>query len=475
MKTNEKTNSEIIDKNNLSTEIYDKSDDVNTKFETIKGLTEDVVHQISKYKNEPDWMLNLRLKSLKIFKELKMPIWGPDLENLDLTKITYFNDPETTPAKSWDDVPENIRRTFDALGIPEAEKKALAGVGAQFDSSTVYHHLEKELEDKGVIFMDMDEAVKKHPEIIKKNFMKQCIAPNLHKFAALHGAVWSGGTFIYIPKNVKLDQPLQAYFRMNKAGFGQFEHTLIILEENASLHYVEGCSAPKYNENSLHAGGVEIIVHKNATMRYSSVENWSKNTYNLNTKRSIVYENASMEWVSGNMGSKKTMLYPATILVGEHSSSTHIGVAYASKDQEQDTGAKVYHMAPNTTSIIKNKSISREGGITNYRGIVKISKNAKNSSSAVDCDALMLDNKSQSNTYPTMDIQNKNVTVAHEARVGKISDEQIFYLQSRGISEEHAMQMIVNGFMEPLVKELPLEYASEMNKLIELDMEGKLG
>lgn len=459
----------------LSTELYDRHDDVNTKFETIQGITEDVVRQISEYKKEPEWMLELRLKSLKIFQELNMPKWGPDISDLDLNKITYFNDPDTVESKSWDDVPENIKRTFDALGIPEAEKKMLAGVGAQFDSSTVYHSLEKELKDLGVIFMNMDEAVKKHPEILKKYFMKQCIAPNLHKFAALHGAVWSGGTFIYIPKGVNVKQPLQAYFRMNKIGFGQFEHTLIILEENSSLHYIEGCSAPKYDENSLHAGGVEIFVHENANMRYSSVENWSKNTYNLNTKRALVYKNANMEWVSGNMGSKKTMLYPATLLLGEGGSSTHIGVAYASEGQEQDTGAKVYHMASNTSSIVKSKSISREGGITNYRGIVKVAKNAKNCSCAVDCDALMLDDKSQSNTYPTMDIQNKDVTIAHEARVGKISDDQIFYLQSRGISEEHAMQMIVNGFMAPLVKELPLEYASEMNKLIELDMEGSLG
>lgn len=459
----------------LSTELYDKHDDVNSKFGTVKGLNEDVVRQISEYKKEPSWMLDLRLKSLEIFNNLSMPKWGPDISDLDLNEITYFNDPESTPSKSWDDVPENIKRTFDALGIPEAEKKALAGVGAQFDSSTVYHNLAKELEDKGVIFKDMDEAVKDHPEILKKYFMKQCISPSLHKFAALHGAVWSGGTFIYIPKGVKLEQPLQAYFRMNKAGFGQFEHTLIILEEDASLHYIEGCSAPKYDENSLHAGGVEIFVHKNANMRYSSVENWSKNTYNLNTKRALVYENANMEWVSGNMGSKTTMLYPATLLLGVGASSQHIGVAYATEGQEQDTGAKVYHLAENTSSIIKNKSISRKGGITNYRGIVKVSKNAKNSSCAVDCDALMLDSISQSNTYPTMDIQNRNITIAHEARVGKISDEQIFYLQSRGISEEHAMQMIVNGFMEPLVKELPLEYASEMNKLIELDMEGSLG
>lgn len=459
----------------LSTELYDKNDVVGTKFETIQGLNEDVVRQISEYKKEPEWMLDLRLQSLKIFNNLPMPKWGPNLDELNLDKITYFNDPESVSSKSWDDVPENIKRTFDALGIPEAEKKALAGVGAQFDSSTVYHNLAKELEDKGVIFKDMDVAVKEHPELVKKYFMKQCISPTLHKFAALHGAVWSGGTFIYVPKGVDVIRPLQAYFRMNKIAFGQFEHTLIVVEEGAKLHYIEGCSAPKYDENSLHAGGVEIFVHKNAHMRYSSVENWSKNTYNLNTKRALVYDDANMEWVSGNMGSKKTMLYPASILLGKGASSTHIGVAYASKDQEQDTGAKVYHMAPNTTSIIKNKSISREGGITNYRGIVKISKNATNSSCAVDCDALMLDNKSQSNTFPTMDINNKKVTVAHEARVGKISDDQIFYLQSRGIPEEHAMQMIVNGFMEPLVKELPLEYASEMNKLIELDMEGSLG
>lgn len=321
----------------------------------------------------------------------------------------------------------------------------------------------------------MDEAVKQHPDIVKKYFMTQCIKPHLHKFAALHGAVWSGGTFLYVPKGVNVTQPLQAYFRMNLRNFGQFEHTLIIIEEGAQAQYIEGCSAPRFEENSLHAGAVEIIVKKDARMRYSSVENWSKNTYNLNTKRALVNENAIMEWIGGNLGSGVTMLYPTSLLLGPHARAEHIGIAYAGEGQNQDTGAKIYHLAPNTNSLIKSKSLSKDGGITAYRGLVKINKGATNSKCSVDCDALMFDNKSQSNTYPTVDVLEQDATVVHEARVGKISDEQVFYLQSRGIPEEQAVAMIVNGFIEPLVKELPLEYASEMNKLIELEMEGTLG
>ncbi|MGV8086709.1 MAG: Fe-S cluster assembly protein SufB [Candidatus Woesearchaeota archaeon] len=460
----------------ISRELYDASDDTKIKYQVEKGLNEEVVRAISKYKEEPEWMLQKRLESLKIFNELKLPTWGVNLEKLDLNKITYFLVPDAKHnANSWDDVPENIKKTFDRLGIPEAERKSLAGAGAQYDSQVVYHRIRDDLKAQGVIFEDMDVAVKEYPDLVKKYFMSKCIKPNLHKFAALHGAVWSGGTFIYVPKGVHIDMPLQAYFRMNTKSMGQFEHTLIIVDEGAQLHYVEGCSAPLYNASSIHAGGVEIFVHKNSRMRYSSVENWSKNTYNLNTKTALVEENATMEWVSGNMGSGVTMLYPTSVLLGPYAKADHIGIAYAGSSQNQDTGSKVYHLAPNTTSTIKSKSLSKDGGITSYRGLVKIKKGAINSKCSVSCDALMFDNKSQSNTYPAIDVEEKNVDVVHEASVGKISEDQIFYLQSRGLSQEQAVQMIVSGFIEPIIKELPLEYAVEMNRLIELEMEDSLG
>ncbi|HIH55549.1 TPA: Fe-S cluster assembly protein SufB [Candidatus Woesearchaeota archaeon] len=461
---------------NITRELYDHHDDVESRYETPEGLNEDTVRNISKYKNEPEWMLNKRLEALKIFNEMKMPNFGPSLEKLDLNKITYFNIPNAdADSDSWEKVPENIKRTFEKLGIPEAERLSLAGVGAQYDSQVVYHNIREDLKKKGVIFEDMDVAVQKYPDLVKKYFMNQCIKPNLHKFAALHGAVWSGGTFLFIPKGVKIDMPLQAYFRMNAKKSGQFEHTLIIVDEGAQVSYIEGCSSPVYNASSIHAGGVEIFVHKNARMRYSSVENWSRNTFNLNTKRAIVEENGIIEWISGNMGSGLTMLYPTSFLVGKNARANHISIAYAGHDQNQDTGSKVYHLAENTSSTIKSKSISKDGGITSYRGLVKIKKGAINSKCAVSCDALMFDNKSQSNTYPSIDVQESNADIVHEATVGKISEEQIFYLQSRGLSQEQAVQMIVSGFIEPLIKELPLEYAVEMNRLIELEMEGSLG
>jgi len=460
----------------ISRELYDHYDDTKTKFQIEPGVNEDVVRRISKYKNEPDWMLKKRLDSLKIFTELKAPNWGPSLEKLDLQKITYFLIPDAQHnADSWEKVPENIKRTFERLGIPEAERKSLAGVGAQYDSQVVYHKIREDLSKQGVIFEDMDTAVQKYPEIVKKYFMTRCVSPKLHKFAALHGAVWSGGTFIYIPKGVKVDMPLQAYFRMNTKSMGQFEHTLIVVDEGAQVHYIEGCSAPLYNASSIHAGCVEVFVHKNARMRYSSVENWSRNTYNLNTKRAMVEENATMEWVSGNLGSGVTMLYPTSLLLEPGAKADHISIAYAGNGQNQDTGAKVYHLAKNTTSTIKSKSLSKNGGITVYRGLVKVSRGATNSRCSVTCDALMFDEKSQSNTYPSIDAEEQNVDIVHEASVGKISEEQVFYLQSRGLSEEQAIQMIVSGFIEPLLKELPLEYAVEMNRLIELEMEGTLG
>lgn len=459
----------------LNREIYDEAAPDNTDFKAPIGLNEEVVRLISKNKNEPLWMLEHRLKGLKTFFELSTPTWGPDISKLDTNEIVYFiTNKGPKNSKKWEEVPDDIKRTFQRLGIPEAEQKALAGAGAQYESEMAYHNLKKEWEDKGIIFLDMDEALKRHEALVKEYFMR-CVPYNDHKFAALHAAVWSGGTFLYIPKGVTVTQPLQAYFRMNSPSAGQFEHTLIIVEEGANVHYIEGCSAPKYNENSLHAGCVEVFVKKGARARYSSVENWSRNTYNLNTKRSIVDENGIMEWVGGNLGSGVTMLYPCTMLRGKGSRCEHISIAFASHGQNQDTGAKVYHLASNTTSHITSKSIAVEGGITSYRGIVKISKGARGAKSGVECDALMVDNKSQSNTYPYIDVKEADADVGHEATVGRISDEDVFYLMSRGIAEGDAKKMIVNGFIEPVTKELPLEYAVELNKLIELEMEGSLG
>jgi Fe-S cluster assembly protein SufB len=377
-------------------------------------------------------------------------------------------------ARTWDDVPEDIRNTYEKLGIPQAERNALGGVGAQYESEVVYHSLKKDLEEKGVVFLDMDEAVQKYPQMVKENFMTKCVPVSLHKFSALHAAVWSGGTFIYIPKNVKVDIPLQAYFRMNAKKGGQFEHTLIIVDEGAEIHYIEGCSAPQYTENSLHAGCVEVIVKPNARARYTSIENWSRNTYNLNTKRAIVEKDAVMEWVNGNMGSRVTMLYPCSMLMGENAKTDYIGIAYAGEGQYQDTGCKVYHMAPNTSSSILSKGISKDGGISSYRGLVDIKKGAINSKSNVRCDGLMLDNDSKALTFPAMDVHENDVKVAHEAAVGKVGEDQLFYLMSRGLSEDQAIKMIVTGFIEPLIKELPMEYAVELNRLIELEIENSV-
>ena len=439
------------------------------------SLNEALIRKISKLKKEPEWMLKKRLECFKIFKEKKLPAWGPDLTNLDLNKIHYYIKPNAkNNSRSWDDVPKEIYDTFNRLGIPEAEKNALGGVGAQYESETIYHNLKKDLKEKGVIFTDCDTALKENEELMKKYFMTTCISPHLHKFSALHGAVWSGGTFIYIPKNLKVEIPLQAYFRMNSKKGGQFEHTLIIADEGSELHYIEGCSAPKYEENSLHAGGVEIHVLKNARVRYSSIENWSKNTYNLNTKRALVHENGIIEWVNGNLGSKITMLYPCSVLVGKNSKSDYIGIAYAGKDQYQDTGCKVYHLNKNTSSTILSKGISLDGGTSSYRGLVRINKGSINSKSNVKCDGLMLDGKSKAMTFPSMDIRENQVEVSHEATVGKIGEEDLFYLMSRGLSEHEATKLIVAGFIEPVVKALPLEYAVELNKLIELEIENSV-
>ena len=459
----------------ITKDIYDHSDPENLVFKAEAGISEALVRQISKDKNEPEFMLQKRLDALKLFYEMPMPNFGPSLADLDLNEISYYIKPEAERnAKSWEDVPKEIRETYDKLGIPKAEREALAGVGAQYDSEIIYHKLKKQWEDLGVVFLDCDLGLQQYPELFKKYFMSTCIPVNLHKFTALHGAFWSGGTFIYVPKNVRVDLPLQAYFRMNAKKGGQFEHTLIIADEESQVHYIEGCSAPVYNENSLHAGCVEIHVLKNAHVRYSSIENWSKNTYNLNTKRGVVYENGIMEWVNGNTGSRVTMLYPSSVLLEKGAKTDYMGIAYANKGQHQDTGCKVYHMAPNTSSHVISKSICMNGGITAYRGLVKIKNGCYGSKSSVRCDGLMLDNKSRATTFPSMEVDENEVEVSHEATVGKIGDEQMFYLTSRGLSEQEATKMIVSGFIEPLIKELPLEYAVELNRLIELEIENSV-
>lgn len=454
---------------------YDVAEKVALTYTTKPGVNEEVVRQISAYKEEPAWVLEKRLKGLEYFLARPMPTWGPDLSKLNLDEITYFADPGQKQTRTWDEVPEGIRRTFDRLGIPEAEKKSLAGVGAQYESLSAYHNLKEQWEKLGVIFENFDEAIKNHPELVKEYFMTRCVPMNDHKFAALHAAVFSGGTFIYVPPNVKVELPLQAYFRMNAPGMGQFEHTLIIADEGSDVSYLEGCSAPHYTTNNLHVGCVEIFVKKNARVRYTSIENWSKNTYNLNTKRAVVEENGIIEFVNGNLGSCVTMLYPSAVLVGRGAKADFLGIAFAGEGQNQDTGSKVIHLAPYTSSTIIGKSISKDGGITTYRGLLKINPGAHHVKSSVSCDALLLDEKSISNTIPYMDVREEQVDIGHEAKVGKISAEQLFYLQSRGLSQEQAMQLIVSGFIEPVVKQLPLEYAVELNRLIELEMEGSVG
>ena len=446
------------------------------KYQSLPGLSEKLVHTISDDKQEPDWMRDLRLAALKEFQQKPLPEWPkqPDIQPLDLDKITYYVRPGAEKSHSWDDVPEEIKDTFEKLGIPEAERTSLGGVGAQFESENVYHSLKESIQKQGVIFEDLDVALKKYPELVKKYFSK-CINIRDHKFISLHYTVWSGGTFIYVPKGVKVEIPLQAYFRMNTESMGQFEHTLIVVEEDAELHYIEGCSAPRYTTSSLHAGGVEIFVKKNGVCRYSSVENWSKNTYNLNTKRAIVEAGGRIEWIGGNLGSCVTMLYPCSVLKGEGAHAEHLGIAYAGEGQDQDAGAKVYHLAPNTTSTIRAKSISAANGRTNYRGHIYIKPGATNSKSSVDCDALLFDDESKTDTMPYIENKEHTADVVHEARVGKISEENIFYLMSRGLSEEEAIELIVNGFMRDITKQLPLEYAMELNKLIALEIESTLG
>lgn len=455
--------------------VYDIKNKFTFRSKTEKGLTEEIVRQISAEKDEPEWMLESRLKALKIFNEKENPKWGPDLSEVDMDEITTYIRPDADMSDDWKNVPDEIRDTFDKLGIPEAEKESmLSGVGAQYDSEVVYHSIQKYLSDQGVIYTDFETGLKEYPEIVKKYFSK-CITPNLHKYAALHYAVWSGGSFVYVPKGVNVDIPLQSYFRLNAPGAGQFEHTLIIIEKGAYCHFIEGCSAPKYNVINLHAGAVELFVGEGATLRYSTIENWSRNMYNLNTKRAIVEKDGKIEWVSGSFGSKVSMLYPASILVGENASSEFTGISFAGEGQNLDTGAQVVHAAPHTTSTVNTKSISKSGGIAIYRGLVEIKENAVGAKNATSCESLMLDNKSRSDTIPTIKIENNNIDIGHEAKIGRISDSVIFYLMSRGISEQEAKEMVVRGFAEPIAKELPMEYAVEMNNLINLELVGAIG
>ena len=446
------------------------------EFYKIKeGLTEDIVLEISEKKKDPKWMRDFRLKSLEIYHKSEMPNWGPDISGLNVDNIVTYVKPNTEMSQSWEEVPEDIKNTFEKLGIPEAERKSLAGVGAQYDSELVYHNLQEEVARQGVIYTDIESALHgPYGKMIEEHFMK-LVPPTDHKFAALHGAVWSGGSFVYVPKGVNVEIPLQSYFRLNAKGAGQFEHTLIIVDEGAQLHFIEGCSAPKYNVANLHAGCVELFVGKNAKLRYSTIENWSKNMYNLNTKRAKVEENGIMEWVSGSFGSHVSYLYPMTILKGDNARSQFTGVTFAGKGQNLDTGAKMVHIGKDTSSFINTRSISKGGGISTYRSAVVIQNQAKNAKSAVSCQSLMLDDESRSDTVPAIDVRTNKADVGHEAKIGRISDEAVFYLMSRGISEEEAKSLIVSGFADSVSKELPLEYAVEMNNLIRLEMVGAIG
>ncbi len=440
-----------------------------------RGLSEDTVRDISSRKSEPQWMLDLRLKSLRLFGKKPMPTWGSDLTGIDFQNIKYFVKSTEKQATSWDDLPADIKNTYDRLGIPEAEKQRLvAGVAAQYESEVVYHQIREDLEEKGVIFVDTDSGLREHEDLFREYFTSVIPAGD-NKFASLNTAVWSGGSFIYVPPGVHVDIPLQAYFRINTENMGQFERTLIIADEGSSVHYVEGCTAPIYSSDSLHSAVVEIIVKKNARVRYTTIQNWSNNVYNLVTKRATCAEGATMEWIDGNIGSKVTMKYPAVYLLGEHSKGETLSIAFAGEGQHQDAGAKMVHQAPNTSSTIVSKSVARGGGRTSYRGLVQIMEGAYNSRSTVRCDALLVDQISRSDTYPYVDVREDDVQMGHEATVSKVSADQLFYLQSRGMTEEEAMAMIVRGFVEPIARELPMEYALELNRLIELQMEGAVG
>ena len=459
---------------NLDDYKYGFSVPENYVFKSRKGLDEDGVKEISWMKEEPEWMTKFRLHSYRAFKKRPLPQWGGNLNNINFDDIYYYIKPTDQQERSWDDVPDDIRNTFDRLGIPEAEQKFLAGVGAQYESEVVYHNIQKDLEEKGVIFLDMDSGLREHPELVKEYF-GTIIPPEDNKFASLNSAVWSGGSFIYIPPGVHVDLPLQAYFRINARNMGQFERTLIIADEGSYVHYVEGCTAPTYSTDSLHSAVVEIVVKKGARVRYSTIQNWSHNVYNLVTKRAAAYQDATMEWVDGNLGSKLTMKYPAVWLMEPGAHGEVLSIAFAGKGQHQDAGAKIVHAAPHTSSVITSKSISKGGGRTTYRGLLKVAPGAVRSKSNVVCDALILDENSATDTFPYIEIEEDDVDIGHEATVSKVSEEQLFYLQSRGIDEAQASSMIVSGFIEPIVKELPMEYALEMNRLIELEMEGSVG
>ena len=466
----EKTYVEDVDRS-----LYDFRNEDKDAYRIKQGLTPEIVEKISKEKNDPVWMQQFRLHSLQIYNETQMPDWGPSIEGLDMDNIVTYVRPNTHMTAKWSEVPTEIKDTFEKLGIPQAERKSLAGVGAQYDSELVYHNVREEVAAQGVVYTDMESALTgEYADMVRKHFMK-LVPPTDHKFAALHGAVWSGGSFVYVPKGVSVEIPLQSYFRLNAPGAGQFEHTLIIGDEGAYLHFIEGCSAPKYSVANLHAGCVELYVAKNATLRYSTIENWSKNMYNLNTKRARVEEGGKIEWVSGSFGSHVSYLYPMSILNGEGARAEFTGITFAGKGQNLDTGTKVVHNAPNTSSYVNTKSISKDGGISTFRSAVVVNSKAKHSKSAVSCQSLMLDDISRSDTIPAMDIRTKDANIGHEARIGRISDEAVFYLMSRGISEEDARAMIVSGFADEVSKELPLEYAMEMNNLIRLEMKGSIG
>jgi Fe-S cluster assembly protein SufB len=443
-------------------------------FQTRKGLDREIVEQISLIKGEPQWMLEFRLKALEHFQQRPMPNWGGDLSGLNLDEIYFYTKPAEKESRSWDDVPDTIKNTFDKLGIPEAEQKFLAGVGAQYESEMVYHNIQEHLKEQGVIFVSIEDGLRHYPDLFREYF-GTIIPIEDNKFAALNSAVWSGGSFVYVPKGVKVDLPLQAYFRLNMAELGQFERTLIIIDEGAQAHYVEGCTAPVYSKDSFHSGVIEIVVRKGARMRYTTIQNWSTNMYNLVTQRAIVHENATMEWVDANLGSKLTMKYPSCYLVGKGAHGEILSMAFAGSGQHQDTGGKVIHVAPHTTSKITSKSISKGTGRAAYRGLLKVHKGAYDCRSNVVCDALLINDTSRSDTYPYIEIEEQDVTIGHEASVSKVGEEQLFYLMSRGLSEEEATTMVVSGFIEPLVKELPMEYAIEMNRLIQLQMEGSIG
>ena len=453
---------------------YGFSDPETHVFKSRKGLDENVVREISAMKEEPEWMLKYRLKALDHFMKRPMPNWGPDLSSLDLDDIFYYIRPTDKEGKSWDEIPDTIKNTFDRLGIPEAEQKFLAGVGAQYESEMVYHSIHEQLEEQGVIFKSIENGLKEHPDLFREYFGK-VIPYSDNKFAALNSAVWSGGSFVYIPPGLNVELPLQAYFRLNAANIGQFERTLIIADEGSQVHYVEGCTAPQYTTDSFHSGVIEILVKKNARVRYTTIQNWSNNVYNLVTQRARVEEKGTMEWVDANLGSKITMKYPSCMLMGKGAHGEVLSIAFSGKGQHHDTGGKVIHLAPDTTSKIISKSISKDSGRASYRGLMRVNKGNKNVRSNVVCDALLLDDHSRSDTYPYIEIDEQDVSIGHEASVSKVEEEQLFYLMSRGLSEEEAISMVVAGFIEPLVKELPMEYAIEMNRLIQLQMEGSIG